>query len=132
MSLVRRYSRARLGGIDSGRKEGFVRVDVADADDLPLVHQHLLDRLFRRRQDGGEAGRGESRIERFGAERRIVAGPALVIEQQNCAQATHVAVDQLASVVERGAEDGVAGLTGHQWPVGDGQRACHSRLDDQA
>ena len=71
-------------------------------------------------------------VERFGAERRIVAGPGLVIEQQNCAQAAHVAVDQLPSIVERGAEDGVLRLVGGERLVVDQEGAGHAGLDDEA
>ncbi len=115
VALGAREERGGLGRIDPRREEGLVRVDVADADDLPLVHQHLLDSLFRRRHDGGKARWSEPGAERFRAKCCIVGGPGLLVEQQNCAQTAHVAVDQLPAIVERGAEDGVLRFVGGKW-----------------
>src|SRR5690606_528364 len=43
VELLHRYLVGRLGRIDPGDEQGLVGVDVPDADDEALVHQHLLD-----------------------------------------------------------------------------------------
>ncbi len=61
-------ARGRPGGVDSGHKEGFAGVDVADADHGARVHQSFFDGTAAPGAGGFEAGAVECTVEGFGPE----------------------------------------------------------------
>jgi hypothetical protein len=122
----------RARRIDPRREERLVRVDVPYSHDVPLIHEHLLDGLARASERGGERVRGEVRVERLGPERVVVLPPGGGVEQEDGAEAADVAVDELAAVVERRPQHGVAPLVRVERAVVDHEVAGHARLDHEA
>ena len=73
----------------------------------------------------------KSRGQRLGTDARVVPGPPLGVEPEECAEAPHVTVDEGAAIIEGGPQDGVPGLLDVEGPVVDQQGAGHARLDHQ-
>jgi hypothetical protein len=129
--VVRGQAARRLRRVDAGGEERLVRVDVADPRQQPLIHQHLLHRLARAPQRRPQPGGSELGRERLGADRGAVPRPARRVEQEQLADAAHVAVHQLAPVVERSPEHGIAALIGRERTIVHDEGARHAGLHDE-
>ena len=112
LGFLRAHAIRGAGGIDARREEGLIRVDVAHPGDPPLVHEDLLHRLSRGRQDLSQALGREAGIERLGPDGAIVGLPALLVQQQQRAQAADIAVHEATPVVQARREDRISGFVG--------------------
>src|SRR5207237_934015 len=77
--LIERQLARRLGGIDPRLKQGFVRVNVPDAGDAPLVHDRLLDRGPRPLEALGEHERSERLVQGLRPEAAGVGRPPALV-----------------------------------------------------
>ena len=122
----------RLGGVDTRREERLVGVDVSDPGQVFLVHDHLLHRLSRTAERLPEPLGREAGLERLGPDAGRVRLPPADVEEQQGAEPPHVAIYQLAAVVERRSKHRIPALVAGERPVVDHQRSGHARLHHQA
>jgi hypothetical protein len=121
-----------LRRIDTGSEEGLIRVNVADAGEVALVHDHLLDGLPASAQDPPKPFYGEIVIQRLGSDGGGVPCPLLRVEQQQRSQPANVAVDELLTTTQLSAEDGVLCLVWLQGMTMNHERSGHAWLYHQA
>src|SRR6185437_3336556 len=117
--------------MDLRAPQRLVDVDVAEPCHGALVEQGRLDRGAAPCQALGEAARGERAAERFHAEPRVEVGLELSgLEQLPGAEAAHVAVGDIGSVVERDdrASVCVVGQSVRRGPKAPG----HSEVDQES
>src|SRR6185295_8930885 len=92
--------------MDCGEEQAFRGIDIADADDLPGVHEELLDRGTPPARERMQARAVERARERFDAEvaeqrmrRGRLRGPEYRAEAARIAQAQQLAADSHVEVI---------------------------------
>ncbi len=128
---IRRYASSAAGRVELRAPEGFVRVDVADASEVSLIHDDLLHGLSRSREQPGELLGGKRGVKRLGAERRGVRMKPLGRHEGNGAESADVAVVECAAVVEVEVERGVLPLAGGEIAGVDEERPGEAGLHDE-
>src|SRR5215203_7395593 len=91
-----------LRRIDPGREQRFVRIDVADTGQMPLVHDDLLDRLAASSKGLPKLLGRKIVSQRLGSNGGSVLGPLFGPEQQQGSQPAHIPIDQLFSSIQPG------------------------------
>lgn len=119
------------GGVDTGKPERLVGIDVADTGDRALAQELGLDPAVAGLERGPEIDRSEVLVEGLWSESvkcrqtRVVTG----INHCNPTETSDIAKDEAAAVIEQpgGALVGIDGVIGRI----EAQLACHSEVNYQ-